>query len=285
MDILNEEYKFGRFGYDDGHTAARSFLLFTMYTDFTHTVVAGTQQPLRKEETNEDRFERRPREDNDFQGTETLQRLSTSIPWAPKPAETEWLGPYAESTPLFLEDDIQAVLQQCARKGSGLVDPWKQRVEKLLNEMFLSYLERYLVPIGESFHRVLAAAEALTPQRHEERSLDSRLFQFLIQPHADPFTEWEIRVWDIDGVAERVRNFLRAHSGEEGGLFKNDYFIIGLCRYLGFLLGQILEMARRGVMGSHRSKIMPTDIRINVVLQSEYILIFKFSRVFWDGSE
>ena len=58
MHVPSGEYKFGRFGFNQEHSAARSFLLFSMYTVFTRTAIAGMRQPLRKEEMHEERFQR-----------------------------------------------------------------------------------------------------------------------------------------------------------------------------------------------------------------------------------
>lgn len=49
MYIPYGEYMFGRFGFDDTHSVARSFLFFSMHTDFTRTTFSGLQQPLRQE--------------------------------------------------------------------------------------------------------------------------------------------------------------------------------------------------------------------------------------------
>ncbi|KAH7176797.1 hypothetical protein EDB81DRAFT_773581 [Dactylonectria macrodidyma] len=50
LRIPDGEYKFGRFGYNDARTAARSFLFFTTNTEFCMTALAGCSQPLRREE-------------------------------------------------------------------------------------------------------------------------------------------------------------------------------------------------------------------------------------------
>lgn len=69
------EYMFGRFGYNDARTAARSFILFSADTVFTSTSFAGLQRPLRQEETHEERFERRLREGFDFSGLDRLREI------------------------------------------------------------------------------------------------------------------------------------------------------------------------------------------------------------------
>lgn len=279
MHVPYGEYNFGRFGFNEEHSAARSFLLFSMHTFFTRTVIAGMQQPLRKEETHEERFQRRLREGFDFRGMETLNMMSKSSPWGPRPADGDWLGPYADNERLFLEADVRAVLRQNVNRLE-FVDPWRERVESLLNELLMSYLERYIVPHGRLCHTVLAAAEALTPQRNKRKTVDFYLFQHLTQPDADPIPDW-----DATTVAERGRAFLFSRGGEERGLFKNDEYIAGLCRCLAWLLGEVLHLAINGARDSYRSNIMPVDIRMAIQNDGELFSIFKFSRVYWEGSE
>ncbi|KAK2753595.1 Rho GTPase [Arachnomyces sp. PD_36] len=63
MIIPDGEYHFGRFGFNDARTAARSFLFFTTQTYFTKTSFRGEdQETFRKEEPYEERFSRRLRE-------------------------------------------------------------------------------------------------------------------------------------------------------------------------------------------------------------------------------
>ena len=148
----------------------------------------------------------------------------------------------------------------------------------------MSYLERYILPLDRSFAMILSAAQALTrqraPQQNETRTLDFYLFQCLRQPHEDPIPDW-----DAAAVAARVRAFLFSRSGEQLGLFSNDEHIAGLCRCLAWLIGEVLELASNGAKDSYRSNIMPADVRIVVCNDAELFSIFKYSRVYWDGSE
>ncbi|KAL8922160.1 MAG: hypothetical protein Q9208_005355 [Pyrenodesmia sp. 3 TL-2023] len=202
---------------------------------------------------------------------------------AASPADGELLGPHSDDERLFQEADFAALLRRNAH-NLGFVDPWRDRVEFLLNELLLSYLEPYINPLGRSFDTVLTAAEALTPQRapqrDESRTLDSYLFQYLTQPHADPIPDW-----DAAAIAARVRAFLFSRSGEQRGLFSNNEYIAGLCRGLAFLIGEVLEIASNGAKDSCRSKIVPADVRIAVRNDAELSSVFKYSRVYWDGTE
>ncbi|KAL9594230.1 MAG: hypothetical protein Q9219_007147 [cf. Caloplaca sp. 3 TL-2023] len=288
MRIPGGECKFGRFGFNEDHSAARSFLWFTMDTHFTRTVFSGTQQPLRKEETHEEQFQRRLREGFDFRGMETIKRIfkSHDLDWARPSAEEDWLGPFIPSERLLLEADIRVALRQCPR-GLDFVDPWRERVETLLNELLMSYLERYVVPLGQSFDTIVTAAEALTPLRDStgRMTIDKRLFQLLTDPTANPIPGWNADAWDTPAVADRVRSFFVSHSGGEGALFGNDDFVARLCRCLAYLVNEMLELAEISAVDSYRSIIMPSDIRLAVANDFDLFSALKFSRVFWDGNE
>ncbi|KAL8901815.1 MAG: hypothetical protein Q9207_005007 [Kuettlingeria erythrocarpa] len=274
LDVPNNEYQFGRFGFDDEHSAARSFLFFSTNTVFTQTVIAGTQQPLRKYETHEERFQRRLQEGFDFRGVELLRTFGVQSSWGASPGDEDLLGPHIDDEPVFQEADFVALLRRNTR-NLGFVEPWKDRVKLLLNELLMSYLERYIVRL---------AAEALTPQRGSpesaHRTVDDFLFQHLTQPYADPIPDW-----DTAAAAARVRAFLFSHSGDDQGLFSDDEFIAGLCRCLAWLMEEILELASNSAKDSYRSNIMPADVRIAVRNDAELLSAFKYSRVYWDGSE
>ena len=61
---------FARFGFDDSHAAARSFIFFTTYTDFTRTTFRGLTISLRLHETLEEKFHRNLREGDKYEGFE-----------------------------------------------------------------------------------------------------------------------------------------------------------------------------------------------------------------------
>ncbi|KAL8764754.1 MAG: hypothetical protein Q9209_007897, partial [Squamulea sp. 1 TL-2023] len=225
LDVPQNEYSFGRFGFDDKQSAARSFLFFGTHTVFTQTVIAGMQQPLRKYETHEERFQRRLQEGFDFRGLETLKMMAVPSWLGSSPADGDLLGPYTNDERLFQEAEFAALLRRNA-KNLDFVDPWRNRVESLLNELLMSYLERYVLPLDTSFTTIISAAQALirqrAPQQNESQTLDLYLFQYLTQPHRDPIPNW-----DAAAVAARVRAFLFSRSGEQLGLFSNDKSIAG----------------------------------------------------------
>ncbi|KAL8841969.1 MAG: hypothetical protein Q9176_002906 [Flavoplaca citrina] len=91
LDIPQNEYLFGRFGFDDKQSAARSFLFFGIQTVFTQTVIAGMQHPLRKYETHEEQFQRRLQDGYDFRRTGTLKMMAVPSRLGTSPADGDLL--------------------------------------------------------------------------------------------------------------------------------------------------------------------------------------------------
>lgn len=221
--IPDSEYMFGRFGFDEDCSAARSFLFFSTYTDFTQTSFEGTGQiPLRKKETGLERFERRLREGFDFSGLDTLEKISA--PWWTKgiPNESELLGPYNEIEHVLVSPDINAILPSRDR-GLGFVDPWTKHVLDLLNELILSYLERTILPVSGSSNDVLVAAESFAPRHTTPRTIDFYLYKYMTDPGADP-----IPGFDASAAEGRIHAFLNSRSGGNFGLVENAQYIAGL---------------------------------------------------------
>lgn len=134
------EYMFGRFGFDDDHTVARSFLFFSTDTYFTRTAFAGTQQFLRKEETSLKRFNRQLQEGYDFSGIELLRNPRkppddpTILPLRPAlPPESQILGPYDRSEHIFRDQDIEALQADRQKTWISLVLGRKLRTISLMS--------------------------------------------------------------------------------------------------------------------------------------------------------
>jgi hypothetical protein len=77
--IPGAEYLFGRFGVNEEHTSARSFLFFVGHTTFTRTTFRGLQTSLRKYETSFERFHRKVREGKKYEGFEEMQWALISV--------------------------------------------------------------------------------------------------------------------------------------------------------------------------------------------------------------
>ncbi|KAL2022347.1 hypothetical protein VTK56DRAFT_5414 [Thermocarpiscus australiensis] len=150
---------FGRFGFDDDRVAAHS-LLFTTNTYFTRTVFKGMGRTLRKEETLEERFERKLRQGFDFSGIEFLRQLAISPPlFPPPPPRADCPGPYDRSDHVLRAQEINALRVyrnaeelRLVSHGHDLtpnrmstpigefIEPWAEPLYDVLNEMVLSYL-------------------------------------------------------------------------------------------------------------------------------------------------
>ena len=230
------EYMFGRFGFDEEHVAARSFLFFSAYTDFTRTTFAGLQQTLRKAETPEERFERRLREGVDFSGLQTIRDISRQpdnpsiLALSPPPSPAaECLGPYDLSEHILRAQDIDTLRVyrhepqpheivhgidftafRLSQPIGEFVDPWKEPLLDLINEMILSYVDRTVLPrMGN--RTVSAAAEALFPyhtQTGERKHLDVFCYRHFPQPHTEPIDNI-----DAAYVSGRIQTFLDSRCG------------------------------------------------------------------------
>ncbi|KAH6879488.1 hypothetical protein B0T10DRAFT_520129 [Thelonectria olida] len=305
LHIPHGEYMFGRFGFDAERTAARSFLFFSASTDFTRTSLAGLSHTLRKEETPEERFERRLREGFDFSGLQTIHSMcrrqdEPPIPMlAPLPSPpAELLGPYLQSQHLLRPQDIDALrvyrprpqqqIQSATAAGlishhaqpiGEFIEPWREPLFDLVNEMVMSFLEHAVLPCLDS-QIVSVVAEKLFPHyTHTGRPkhLDVFCYRFFTQPHADPIANF-----DATYVGGQIRNFLTSRS-KDNSLEVSSDCIAGICRAVAFMLTETLELANSCSRDSHRTKIMPYDVCIAVFNDSELRELMQFSKVFWEG--
>ncbi|KAF5587849.1 hypothetical protein FPANT_6789 [Fusarium pseudoanthophilum] len=136
------EYMFGRFGFNDTHTAARSFLFFSGGTEFTRTSFLGILGTLREYMTPKERFGRQLLEGVDFSGMGMVRDMISCREVSPPPPP-ELLGPYDPSDYILREQDIEALRSYSEEQASqpdaeptihGFIDPWKQPLFDLVNE-------------------------------------------------------------------------------------------------------------------------------------------------------
>ncbi|KAL1848595.1 hypothetical protein Plec18167_002220 [Paecilomyces lecythidis] len=269
LHIPHAEYMFGRFGFDDEHVAARSFLFFSLHTRFTHTTFAGLRRTLRTEETPEERFERRLHESFDFSGLDTIRDWSS-------PSEADRHGPYNPGEHILRHQDL-AALRHVSSVGD-LVESWEGIILDLINEMILSYLERSVVHQIAN-QTVSAAAESLFPHHTDTGQpihYDVLFYRHFTQPHADPITEF-----DTISVTSRIRRFITSRFGYSSIAFSNEC-VAGTCRVISFMVTEVLEMANNRACDAQRPTIMPCDIRMAVVTSGELSHLY-FSKIFWEG--
>ncbi|KAH6636299.1 hypothetical protein F5144DRAFT_645161 [Chaetomium tenue] len=300
LHVPNGEYLFGRFGFDDDHDAARSFLFFTTNTYFTRTAFDGLERTLRKEVTQEERFERKLREGFDFSGLGTLRELSrvpedsgvSRPPWA------DCLGPYRQSDHVLRAQEIDAIrvyrdaeelklfvhgrdLSYLRMEGEigEFIEPWAESLYDVVNEMVLSYLQRSVIP-SMANRGVSAAAELLFPRHTPEGEtglLDVWCHRHFRQPDARPIPNF-----DSAYVGSRIASFLSRSAGASA-VFE-DECVAGITRAVAYMLTEVLERANmRSHQDDERTKIMPSDVRMAVAFNSQLRDRFQFSRVYWEG--
>ncbi|PCD30357.1 hypothetical protein AU210_010039 [Fusarium oxysporum f. sp. radicis-cucumerinum] len=286
--IPHGEYMFGRFGFNDTHTAARSFLLFSVYTEFTRTSFLGIPGTLREHMTPQERFERELREGVDFSGMEKVQDMVSCQYVSPPPA-SEQLGPYDPSNYILREQDIEPLRsyreEYASRNGAeptihGFIDPWKQPLLDLVNEMALSYLEHFVLPHlgGEN---VAEMAKTLFPDYEKNSrpiSLDVASHRHFTQPDQSPILDF-----DMSHVSVRLREFLESRSQDKPRVFRDDA-VKGICRVLGYILTEVFELANDVASNCEHNKILPCDVRQAVLLDEDILRLVCFSKILWGGN-
>jgi hypothetical protein len=309
LHIPGGEYMFGRFGFDDDRTAARSFLFFTTNTVFTSTAFKGLERTLRKEETPKEMFERRLQEGHDFSGLDLIARLyhppqhpNIRSLFPPPTPLADRLGPYPLSDHVLRAQDINAIrvyrnVEEHKVVALGLdmsripkvaeiaefVDPWAEPLYDLVNEMVLSFLQRIVVPqMGN--RGVADAAELLFPRHHTEDGkpwhLDAWCYRHFRQPDAMPIPDF-----DSAYVGGRIASFLsRLGDAEPVPVVFEAECVAGITRAVAYLISEVLELANNcyGEFGEH-AKIMPSDVRMAVYGDKQLYERLGFSRVFWEG--
>ncbi|KAF5556096.1 hypothetical protein FNAPI_5887 [Fusarium napiforme] len=283
--IPHGEYMFGRSGFDDTRTAVRSFLSFSAGTEFTRTSFLGIPGTLREYMTTQERFERQLREGVDFSGMEIVKDVIFCQHVSPPPV-SESLGPYNPSDYLVREQDIEALRSYCEEQASqpgaeptihGFIDPWKQPLFDIVNEMALSYLEHSILPhlVDDD---VKEMAKTLFPDYEKESrpiSLDVASYLHFTQPDQDPIPHF-----DMCHVCVLIRQFLESRSQDKPMVFRDDA-IKGICRALGYILTEVFELANGVATNSQHNKILPCHVRQAVLRDEDILRLICFSKVLY----
>ncbi|KAK6514442.1 hypothetical protein TWF281_004643 [Arthrobotrys megalospora] len=284
------EYMFGRFGFNDARDAAQSFLFFSSYTDFTRTSLEGLDETLRKHETPDERFERQLREDYDFSGIEELRKLSTpsttaGFPslWPQAPPDSELKGPYKDKHHILEAEDIEhlrSASQKLASRPKDFAEPWKRHIHDLLNELACYYLDQFIRPHINLHDTVEATAAAIFPSHLTSgtKGLDHHLYHHFTQPDADPVPNF-----NIDGVAERIEEFLASRSSASASY--DDTYPKRICRSVAYLITEMLEMATYRASDSSHLQIVLSDVRLSIYSDRELFQLFRYSRALLHGME
>ena len=279
MFIRGGEYKFGRFGFDDAHAAARSFLFFTTHTYFTDTTFLGPDRTLRQVETPKDRFQRLLREGYNFEGLDTLERMVNMWPHiaGQVPLESELLGRYESHESLFNDVDIDAIRNWPGARIGQFADSWKEICYNCLNEMIMSYLEHYIPP-ASTYETVDTAANVLFPRRSGRHFIDAHMHSFMLQPGSIPIPDYDNRE-----MRRKIKSFLIPLC-EDNCLVRDDAFIAGISACIMYLLLEILCLSTNASLDNYRDKLVPADIRLATVNDNDLLCAFGYSRVFWKGT-
>lgn len=134
--IPHAEYMFGRFGFDDSHTAARSFV-FTQSTYFMIITFLGLSRSLRLDEVPQELFHRHLRQGDKYEGFESLERSlemtkgfdevrPAELRFQGRPTVSECLGPYNKNEFLLNSADFEAL--RLKAKAVDFIDPLKEAV-------------------------------------------------------------------------------------------------------------------------------------------------------------
>jgi hypothetical protein len=280
---IDLEYKFGRIGFNDEHTAARSFLWFTTGTDFTQTMFAGVERTIRIYETDEERFQRRLREGYDFDGLELvqsmmLQKMSMRPSLVGKmPPKTECLGPYDANEHILHAAEVDALR---ARPGVGAPEfPEQLRDASIavLNNVLLSYLEKHVAPASSTYDTTTSAAASLFPKHENATSTDRCLYGFITRPNSEI-----IEGYDTVAVRKRIISFLTPQCGDNS-LIRDADFVDGLVACVAFLASDVLQLANNWRRDSGISSLVPSHLRGAVMTDNDLLDFFTFSRMFWYG--
>ncbi|KAI1331294.1 hypothetical protein F5Y16DRAFT_361104 [Xylariaceae sp. FL0255] len=280
MCIPGGEYMFGRFGFNEDRSAARSFLFFTTNTVFNRTTFAGQKRTLRQGSTEGD--ESQATQVASFSGSdpEGFERLQKRLQWSNSkiPSESDMLGPYAKSDFILQESDIEAIRVRPGVSAAEFLDRSKEACYHLLNEMCMSYLEYFIAP-NSSYEDVATAAEHLYPKHENSRTVDECMFGFMIDPHSDPVVGYDARA-----IGDRIKKFLTPKCSDNS-LIRDQKFVDGLSAGLLYLLSEILELTDQYRRDTSTVRLQVSGIRLSTVGDSELLEAFKYSRVFWKREE
>jgi hypothetical protein len=118
-----------------------------------------------------------------------------------RPAVSEYLGPYDKQAHILRSADIEGIRQKAM--GVDIANPLKEPVYDLLNEMAMSFLEHFIIPISSS-ESALVSATTLCPNRDNEKTVDHFVYHCLTDPPQEP-----IPGLDNASVESRIKGFLQ----------------------------------------------------------------------------
>lgn len=290
--LPESEYLFARFGYNDEHTAARSFLFFTGSTYFMRTSFRGLSRTLRKEETEEQLFLRALDEGDQFEGLKNWKNYGIEQ----VPLVSECINPFDVTEYLLDSSDWDALreyVERCLEKereayagvapnGSLIrpfAEPLKENIFALLNDLALTSLMRFVDPLpsASSIQEFVDLLSKQAIQLDGESTMHSYCYKYLTGQ-----SKMDVLRLDTVRIDNRIKSFLSRHCGEHT-LIDNGDFITGARQYVVFVFTELLELTIRTAIDNHRVSIVPSDIRLALVIDKQLLSVFKRSKMFWHG--
>lgn len=307
MHAAWSEYMWARIGFDDDYKQARSFLYFQGNTDFFATTFPGDAEPLRKWETELQRYERGVREGKTYSGLKEFNELvpqhvadGRRIGMRPIPSEDELLGPYPKDAHIFTVDELEYITHR-NHQDEDFVPPvsliggegrneYKEQsrlavfsphlrddIADLINEMVLAFIDRIMPCLGHSPKDCL---EEMLPRAGVDNSVDRRIYEGLLMTNVNlpyfqapltkvkSFTSDKREDDDID--LDKVGTALLhiAVYLVEDMVFESDYKALGR-----------FEARPDG----ERPIIVPESIRRAILDEWELAYHVFHSRLFWHG--
>lgn len=282
--IPHAEYLFGRFGFDEKHTAAQSFLLFTASTYFMRTGFRGLSRSIRKDESIEELFTRHLNAGMQFEGLKTLRDMASIIPRRNLvPEEPNCLGPFDSSESLLKPSDWDALrtyasVERDPNQVRTFAKPLRDQVFDLLNDMALTCLMRFVEPI-RSADSIQAVATLLCPNYTKDWTFDK-----LIYPYSIGTKEKPIEGFDVQSMESCITKFLLRKCGESG-LLEDRECIGRVHQCMVCILIETLEQAVNAAIGNVHVNVVPSDIRLGVCNDRALLQGFGLCRMYWYGAK
>lgn len=274
LHIPRAEYLFGRFGFDDEHVAARSFLFFTESTYFMRTSFRGISHPLRKLQTEEELFLDALNRGVQFEGLRDWSDLFGVNQAAP---ESECIGPFDSSERLLEASDWDALREYAELRDNTSVrtfaEPLREAILALLNDLALVCLTRFVEHLP-SATSIQGFATALLPKHSVENTLDRYSY-----PYLTVVKEKTIPGFNVAEAERRIRDFLVQHCGEHKLLDDGD-FMACVRQYMVYVMTEVLEQAGKIAIDNHHVSIVPGDIRLAVFNDRDFVAIFRRCKMF-----
>ena len=292
MNVM-EEYMFGRFGFTDDHKVARSFLWFTINTQFAFTAFAGLETTLRVFESAYDRMSRLLREGSNMDGLELIQRELKKYQESGKvPPDGELRGPYNAADYILDARDADLIAVRAHPPPPYRADEhpprhlsahWRSACLEVINEALLSYLDNLFASTDYDTDETVcigSVAASLFPKHGEQYTVDKWMYMRMVDPKSGPSA-----ISSRTAFADKIMAFLKSTGGFQSDcMFRVEGFAEGLAAAVEWLCCEILELAGNCAMDNYRKgAIVPLDIRFAIRNDNGLREAVGCSRVCWLG--